>query len=362
MSKSVAIKEGDTPKNFNNVKRIRINNVGGGSSYWVPEDETKLGTKSINKNGTYKASEEKDDQGHNLGLYGYSQVTVSGIGSVDYTAQAGDQIGGIPLEEGEGYTFEEEEEGGGGGGGTKVKLTPESIRFDEQPSRVRYDDGEEIDLAGSIVRAYSKKGKPIDGDSTHPHGVIPYAELELIPDKADITKVTDETYTDGHIEAIKCVFDEAGDSYWPGVDWYYYGGDLGGGLTCTNGATTPGSTIVYLTKYNGVVYGASENGEIYCNVATRAGTGRAHVIYTSTNTAGNRVFRPLSSFNEFYSSLANIPTSDRNPLGVLLDGLHVEGGVQEITVKWKLKEKLTTILPIHVISEDFEIGGGGHEF
>lgn len=347
MSKSVAIKEGDTPKNFNDVKRIHINNVGGGFSYWVPEDETKLGTKSINKNGTYKASEEKDDQGHNLGLYGYSQVTVSGIGSVDYTAQAGDQIGGIPLEEGEENTIEDN-----GDGTVTVKLTPNSIRFDERPFIVTYEDGEEIDLAGSIVRAYSKKGKPIDGDSTHPHGVIPYAELELIPDKADITKVTDETYTDGHIEAIKCVFDEAGDSYWPGVDWYYYGGDLGYGYTCTNGATTPGRVIVYLTRYNGTVYGASENGEIYCNVATRAGTGRAHVIYSSTLTAGARVFSPLSQFNEFYSSLVNIPTSDRNPENVSLDGLHVEGGVQEITVKWKLKEELTTILPIQVVAEE----------
>lgn len=347
MSKNIIIKEGNTPQPFNGVKKIRINNIGSGYSYWVPEDETRLGTKSINKNGTYKAS--KDD------LYGYSQVTVSGIGSTDFTAQEGDQIGGMALDPNEDYTHEED-----GEGGSTVKLTPKSIRFDRQPYRTIYADGDDIDLAGAIVRAYSKKGKIIE-DSAHPDGVIPYAELELVPDKADISKVSKETYTDGEVVAAKFEFNIVGES-----NWLFAEVNSSWGI-CNELAHA--GTPVYLTVYDGKIYAAGESSATRCTGSQLGQDGKYHRAYATSEMAGNRVFNHMNFLTMFANNnLTGIPVSTADPAGKSIDGFHIEGGVQNITVKWKLKEELTTILPIEVIAEgeddedENETGGGGGEF
>ena len=71
MSKNIIIQEGGTPKQMT-VSKIKVNNVGSGTSLWVPEDSTTLVTKSISKNGTYEASLDN--------AYGYSEVTVNVAG------------------------------------------------------------------------------------------------------------------------------------------------------------------------------------------------------------------------------------------------------------------------------------------
>ena len=57
------------------IKRLRTNLQGGGTCDWVPEDETQLIAKVITQDGVYEASDEGND------VYGYSEVTVQGIGS-----------------------------------------------------------------------------------------------------------------------------------------------------------------------------------------------------------------------------------------------------------------------------------------
>lgn len=57
------------------TKLLRTNLQGGGTCDWVPEDETQLIPKVITQDGVYKASDEMGN------IYGYSQVTVQGIGS-----------------------------------------------------------------------------------------------------------------------------------------------------------------------------------------------------------------------------------------------------------------------------------------
>ena len=73
MSKNVTISEGSQAKNFMSVSKIRTNLIGGGTQNWVPEDEAgmyaNLGVAEIDKNGTYKASDENLD--------GFSEVAVS---------------------------------------------------------------------------------------------------------------------------------------------------------------------------------------------------------------------------------------------------------------------------------------------
>lgn len=175
MSKGVKIKEGDSGKSFSGVKKIRTNNINSGTTYWVPEDETKLGTKSINENGTYKASSDN--------LYGYSQVTVSGIGTGTYTAQEGDVLGGNPLIEGNPYGINEE-------GAT---LYPSAIKMYLRPAKTTYEEGEHIELTGGVFRGYlADEETQWGGDGTHPNGIIPHNELRIDPPTAQ---------TDGYIIA-----------------------------------------------------------------------------------------------------------------------------------------------------------------
>lgn len=72
MSKNITIAEGTQAKNFSNVSKVRINNIGGGTSDWIPEEDAglyaNLGEASITKNGTYNASDEDYD--------GFSKVIV----------------------------------------------------------------------------------------------------------------------------------------------------------------------------------------------------------------------------------------------------------------------------------------------
>ena len=75
MSKSVAIMEGENSRQFNKVKYLRTDLTAGGQCEWVPQDERKLKTKSVTKNGTYKIKDESGD------YYGFSQFTVNVKGS-----------------------------------------------------------------------------------------------------------------------------------------------------------------------------------------------------------------------------------------------------------------------------------------
>lgn len=57
------------------IQYLKTNLQGGGTCDWVPEDETQLITKVITQDGIYVASNEPGN------IYGYSEVTVQGIGS-----------------------------------------------------------------------------------------------------------------------------------------------------------------------------------------------------------------------------------------------------------------------------------------
>ena len=91
MSKNISIQEGGTAVQMT-VDKLKTSLAGGGTCLWVPESEVALTAKSINKNGTFKASDD--------GYYGFSQVTVSGVGKttghdpvtgIEYTYTTDDQ-------------------------------------------------------------------------------------------------------------------------------------------------------------------------------------------------------------------------------------------------------------------------------
>ena len=161
MSKNIVIQEGGVGKQLT-ADKLKTNLVGGGTCLWVPEDETQLGTKYISENGTYKASDD--------GYYGYSEVTVSGVGTVTGKDSDGDDA-----------TVTTDPETG------EIIITklPYSISVVTPPTKTVYTNGETIDFSGMVVKGYLKSGD-LWTDSSHPNGVIPISELTLPVTTADI--------------------------------------------------------------------------------------------------------------------------------------------------------------------------------
>lgn len=152
MSKNIVIQEGGIGKQLT-ADKLKTNLVGGGSCLWVPEDDTRLGTKYISENGTYKASDD--------GYYGYSEVTVSGIGTATGKDGDGDQAQTtVDPETGELVT----------------KKLVESIQITTPPTKTTYQDGETIDFSGLVVHGYSSTGRDM--------GVIPLNKLTISPTSA----------------------------------------------------------------------------------------------------------------------------------------------------------------------------------
>lgn len=152
MSKSITIKEGGQDKTLT-VDKLRTALSGGGSCLWIPEDSAKLGKKTVNENGTYKASDDS--------LYGYSEVTVRGVG----VASGKDNDGHDVVAYTDPVT-----------GKIKTESSPESISIVTLPTKTAYLDGETIDFTGLTVRALMGDGSAYDAEG-YPGGMIPTGEL-----------------------------------------------------------------------------------------------------------------------------------------------------------------------------------------
>ncbi len=160
MSKNITIKEGGVAKQLT-VDKLKTNEVGGGSCLWVPEDEVLLGQKTINANGTYKASDD--------GLYGYSQVTVSNAGIASGTIPSGATL---PTGDGNEYSVTTDNNGN-----LDFLKIPSSIQITTQPTTTEYYDGDTIDFTGMVVTKYDANGQSM--------GTIPLSELILTVTEAD---------------------------------------------------------------------------------------------------------------------------------------------------------------------------------
>ena len=188
MSKNIIIEEGGVARSFSGVEKLQTELVGGGSCNWVPEDETKLTTKSISKNGTYNAS--SDD------AYGYSKVTVNvagGNGSADChgkpTTSGGINPGGV----GSSVIGTDPETGNEVGVGVDEDGNlvntplPSSIVLVTNPTKMDCNDGESIDLSGAVVVAKMADGTTWT-DAEHPSGHVPLSEIVCEPDTAYVSE------------------------------------------------------------------------------------------------------------------------------------------------------------------------------
>lgn len=163
MSKNIVIQEGGVGKQLT-VDKLKTNIVGGGTCLWVPEDERQLGTKYISENGTYRASAD--------GYYGYSEVTVSGVGTA---------TGKDPDGSGDDATATVDPETG------KIVITkqPSSIEVITPPTNPYgiYQNGQTITKDGMVVKAYYESG----GE----YGTVPNGEATLNPTTAVYDSSTD---------------------------------------------------------------------------------------------------------------------------------------------------------------------------
>ena len=348
MSKSVSIKEGNTAKSFSGVKKISIKNIGGNSSsLWVPEDEVKLGTKHISENGTYKASEEVDEQGVSKNLYGYSEVTVSGIGVAS----------GTNPETGEDSIIDKDSF-------PNMNDVPSSIAFSEPPSKLEYVEGEEISLSGASVHAYMKANggtEPWAGDETHPSGLIPLEELTLDPTTAHAESQS-EDWTDGDgLNALRISYTKIEDSN----TWYCYDGKLGTYHHYDASVGGRGEAELFVTRYNNKVYASRISGNGLFYLFAKNDNGKW--IFSGSTTYSPQIGE--FTIGDWENYLIDIPESTKDPTQT--DPADLKPMMQEIKVSWNRVgdgKELSTILRIIVIynqeqeEDDFEGGGAGTVF
>ena len=373
MSKDIAIKEGDYAKQFGGVKKIRINNVGGGTSYWVPEDETVLGTKHITENGTYKASEEVDEHQQNRGWYGYGEVTVSGIGTAS----------GIDPATGEQSTTETDPN-------TNELVTKKdvtSIAFITYPNKSVYYDGETIDLSGALVCGKTSKGNRWEGDDNHPSGIIPLTEVTVDPQVASYSGATHGEYSSdleitgfsqpiaaSQIGIIKNTRNNVADTrtYMCGIN-----------ARCIIYGRIDGSTFNYIvaSSVNDDAYTLHEKtvnmetGEV---LSERTSEGHVSLGYVHDNktvyyTVGVVYLSNSSRITEIdpvaEASIDDLSSEDKGKLAwTIVHGEEIQPDTgQTITVAWQRtqpddKKELSTTFDIRVFPSDFGGGGGGSDF
>lgn len=140
--RNVSISEGNKPRIFSPVKKVRVNLQAGGTIDLLPKSSIATGTLYATKRGHYIA---KDD-----GYVGYSKVYINVPESIDGTGEDG------------GWTD-----------------LPDEIRVTTPPTKTTYSVGEIIDYTGMVVVAY--KNSRIWRNKSYPNGVIPINELLGLP-------------------------------------------------------------------------------------------------------------------------------------------------------------------------------------
>lgn len=377
MSKNTTIAEGTQAKNFNNVHKLRTNLIGGGTQYWVPEDEAgayaNMGQKSITANGTYRASDDSKDGYSQVtvnvpptrpnlttknisqngtfraiddGVDGYSQVTVSGVGEA--TAILPNPIGG---DNNEHYIKPNPSTGV-----VEDTVLPSSITITTMPTKTVYTNGETIDATGIVVKAYKNDGT-LWTSSAYSDGIIPLSELVLDPTKASMSGQSDKK-TDGrglNVIEIEYIMQKHKSDY-VGVEYIMcpiadtvLGRYRGQPATIGANNGTQGGARLYLTKYNNIYYGYGITGSVNTELKYRdIETGLWRRAYTTSEGASYNTWSHLEFLSEFGENFNNVPISSRDPRQSDVEDLHPAG---IIYVKWarpKDGKELMASFPITV--------------
>lgn len=300
MSKTIIIQEAGDPKTLT-ADKLDTSLSGGGLQDWIPEDSVPLGTKSITKDGTYKASSE--------GLYGYSEVTVSGIGkAVGKDPTTGED----KLVEPDPTTGELEE-----------TVLPSSIVVTSPPNKTTYEDGETINFDGMIVKAYLRSGE-LWTDPQHQGGILARQELILPVTTADYSQAHEGIYEKNGVVACEISCDKMGRG------GYYHNGIVATFINGGNSFYAFRSDIgsIFLTRYNGALYSCLPD-PYYVNNWLGLLTGQTNKLAGGAN----YVFTISAAYPPHYQVADWIPESAVDPTTVDWTNPTYQGG-QKIPVQW----------------------------
>lgn len=308
------IKEGGRSRAFS-AKRIITPLTAGGECQWILKNDVAVGEKTVNvDNKTYRAADD--------GLYGYSQVTVSGITITKTIDPSGNEV----------ITHED-------GDGTVTEVVPSLISVTKRPDRLGYRIGDTIDYTGIVVHAYAADGTDM--------GEIPFNELIFPEDK-----VRSIYYSDGNGINAKTIYYTP---HWNRQVWvvgipgkpvgtvdqeliYSCSEILGSkdGRPATYMGTSPGTLLA--TRYNGSNYLACLTGTNKADLAVYYTAEReAQVIKYGWMFAGGSsgvIQNKKFSGAGFRDSITDLPVSTRNPLDVSTDTLS-PSSIMAVPVQWE---------------------------
>lgn len=306
MSKDVIIQEGGRGKTIT-ADKLRTAVVGGGDCLWVPEDEVQLGEKVIDENGTYLATDD--------GFYGYSQVTVRGVGQAVGKDDAGnDAMAYVDPDTGQ----------------IMIDELPSELRIITPPSHGTYMDGEIISLNGMALKAYLQDGTewgvvPVQEvlpdpmyahfDPTHPTHTGTYDGKDYYGNSDSYVKI--ESITSGSFEAYEAVLGTVtGRLYCFGTA---YGADSGGrgGFLC--------SDMPFRYRYTDQRHEWGEYSAAQKQMNERT-------FYLAGRNAYQSSFQP--DVNAPLNDIGEAQQGENTVAYALLFGDAQESGNQTITVKW----------------------------
>lgn len=158
---NISIKEGTVARLFDTVKKVLTKLQSGGNQAWVPETGTNLTTKSIEKNGVYRAEDDGD--------YGWSTVYVN--------VPTTDSVTGTDPDTGKTVTYNTDTSGN-----LVKREVPTSIAVITPPTNPYgiYTEGQTIKKDGMVVKAYYEDGSE--------WGVVPNNEITINPTTASISE------------------------------------------------------------------------------------------------------------------------------------------------------------------------------
>ena len=317
MAKNITVKTDGTAVQYSGVKTLKTSNPEGGSTTWIPLDETRLAIKTVKKNGIYKA---KDD-----GYYGYEKFTVSAKGTTGKKPN------------GKTYHIDTDEDGW-----LTETLLPDNIKITTNPTKISYTDGESISLSGAVIKAYS--GTDLWEGDGYSGGVIPNSEIALNPDKATYSGGggANESTLNG-VTAYYTTEPIIAERPSDGRRYVYTGADFVVPQLSSNNLVTlyfvasPNNKVLTETE---TTSGSSSTNNITVNYSTNAGTAFGFVTQALN----------LSIYNLNISEINDNTSSWFDLISAVLDG---EGGgsSQEVTAKWERPddgEELTDTFDITV--------------
>ena len=338
MSKNIIIQKNGVDQTLNGVKKLRTKNVSGGTSDWIPEDETQTGTIIIKKNGTFNAADDA--------LFGYSKAVVKVPGMV------------VGMKDGKEYTVSVDENGF-----LEEEKIPVQITITFLPTKTSYDDGDTIDFTGMVVVALDEDGEPWTGGGLYPDGAIPLSELEMEPTTASAEEAYHYWSADGIRSVAVYTGDEANEpiGYWGRYNW----SDFSMGVVSEGqytGCTMHFGTVLYdpfstvlLTRYNGRPYAYILESE--ADMLTTITVYPEYPLYASSGKIRSGRWNEGGIAGEHDEDAVNVPESTINPMeatGELVAG-------QLITVSWMRQTDFETLTASFLISVTAlpEGGGGG---